>query len=606
MGVDRPDFVVVTGDAYIDHPSFGIAVISRLLQSLGFTVGIIAQPDWKDINSFRIFGQPYFGFLVSGGNIDSMVAHYSVAKKPRDKDYYSPGGKTGKRPDRALIVYSNKIREAYPETAIILGGLEASLRRLSHYDYWDNAVRRSVLLDAAADILVYGMGEKQITEIARRLRDGEAVRNLTDIPGTVYKTRELSAVSGFQDAIRLQDFTEIKKPDTASKQRFAQSFMTQYDNTDYKNAKTLYEAYPPFFVVQNPPAEPLSTAEFDKIYNLPYMRTFHPMYTDGVPAIEEIALSIISSRGCFGSCNFCALTFHQGRYISARSHKSILSEAKRITEDPSFKGYIHDVGGPTANFRLPSCSKQGKVGMCKQKRCLFPKPCKELNVSHEDYCDLLEKLSALPKVKKVFIRSGIRFDYLMADKSSRFFNRLLKHHISGQLKVAPEHVNDAVLHYMGKPTNASYEAFSKRFSDACGRLGLQQYLVPYFMSSHPGCTLEAAVDMAVYLHKKRISPQQVQDFYPTPGTLSTCMYYTETDPRTGNPVYVAKSPHEKAMQRALMQFRLPQNRKLVREALSITGRSDLPGFGDSGRTRDRDKGKGRGKDRGKPKKRGGR
>ncbi len=573
QGVDKPDFVLVTGDAYVDHPSFGAAIIGRLLVSHGYSVGIIPQPDWNNLDSFKVFGEPKLSFLVTGGNIDSMVNHYSVAKKLREKDLYSAGGKMGLRPDRATIVYSNKIRECYKNTSIIIGGIEASLRRLSHYDYWDNKVRRSILLDSSADLLVYGMGEKQIVEIAEALESGISVSQLTYIKGTVYKTKDLQLVD---DYVALPEYHEVSK----DKMLYAKSFMIQYENTDYVNAKTVVEGYNGVYVVQNPPANPLTTSEFDRVYSLDYMRDYHPMYKDkgGVPAIEEVKFSIISNRGCFGSCNFCALTFHQGGFVQARSHNSIISEAEKISWEHDFKGYIHDVGGPTANFRFHSCEKQLKHGLCKNRKCLSPTPCKNLKIDHTDYISLLKKLRSLPRIKKVFVRSGIRFDYAIYDKSSDFLNELCKHHISGQLKIAPEHISTKVLNKMGKPSKDVYERFVKKYNDINNKLGMKQFIVPYLMSSHPASDLHAAIELAEYLRDLGYMPEQVQDFYPTPSTLSTCMYYTEIDPITMEKVYVPKNPKEKAMQRALIQYRLPQNYNLVLEALKKAGRDDLIGF----------------------------
>ena len=572
-GWERPDFVYVCGDAYVDHPSFGAAIICRLLESRGYRVCFLAQPNWKDIEDFKRFGEPRLAFLVSSGNIDSMVNHYTVAKKRRTQDMYSPGGKAGMRPDRADIVYCNKIREVYKKTPIIIGGIEASLRRLSHYDYWDNKVRRSILIDSGADLLIYGMGERQIVEIAEALESGIPVNEITFVRGTVYKTKDESRPYDF---IKLPDYNDVKD----DKKAYSKSFVIQYDNTDSVTAKTLVEKYDEWLVVQNPPESPLTTEEFDSVYDLDYMRTYHPMYNKygGVPAISEVKFSIISSRGCFGNCNFCALAFHQGRVVSARSHESIIREAKIIASDNDFKGYIHDVGGPTANFRQPACGKQLKFGACKDKQCLWPKKCQNLNVSHKDYVELLRKLRNIKGVKKVFIRSGIRYDYLTYDKDDTFLRELCQYHISGQLKVAPEHVVPYVLEKMGKPGRDVYDRFVVKYEDMNRRLGKNQFLVPYLMSSHPGSDLGAAVKLAEYLRDIGHNPEQVQDFYPTPGTLSTAMYYTETDPRTGERIYVPKTPHEKAMQRALMQYRNPQNHSLVLEALKRARRTDLIGF----------------------------
>ncbi len=573
-GWDELDFVLVTGDAYIDHPSFGAAIIARLLESHGFKVGIIPQPNWRDKESFNVFGKPRLSFLVTGGNIDSMVNHYSVAKKRRQKDLYSPAGVMGLRPDRATIVYCQKIRELYKDAPIMIGGLEASLRRLSHYDYWDNSVRRSILLDSQADILMYGMGEHQIIELAESLDSGIPINEITYVRGTVYKTKTLENI--YDDYILLPEYKKTK----TDKKTYAESFLIQYQNTDSITAKMLVEPYGNEYVVQNKPSKILTTAEFDNSYSLPYMRTYHPMYEKdgGVPAIEEVKFSIISNRGCFGNCNFCALAFHQGRVVQARSHQSILNEANKIVWEEDFKGYIHDVGGPTANFRGPACDKQVTKGACKERQCLFPTACKNLKVDHKDYLKLLRKLRQIPRVKKVFVRSGIRYDYLIYDKDDEFFNELCEHHISGQLKVAPEHISPRVLEKMGKPSKEVYERFVKKYYEINRKIGKEQYLVPYLMSSHPGCDLKAAVELAEYLRDLGYMPEQVQDFYPTPGTLSTCMYHTELDPRTMEKVYVPKTPHEKAMQRALIQYRLPRNYDLVLEALKKAGRTDLIGF----------------------------
>ena len=573
-GIDQLDFVYVIGDAYVDHPSFGPAIISRILEDNGYSVGIIAQPDWKNEESITILGKPRLGFLICGGNMDSMVNHYFVSKKPRPTDAYTPGGKTGKRPDHAVAVYGNLIRRVYKDTPVIIGGIEASLRRLAHYDYWSDSFKRSILLDSQADIISYGMGEKSIVEIADALNSGIDVKHITFIQGTVYKTKD---ISGIYKGEILPTYEEMK----ADKLRYADSFQIQYENTDPFSGKTLIEEYPNgIYVVQNPPAMPLSTEEMDHIYELPYMRTYHPIYEKdgGIPAIAEIKFSLISNRGCFGGCSFCALTFHQGRCVQVRSHESIIEEAKLVTEDKDFKGYIHDVGGPTANFRQPSCEKQMRVGVCKNRQCLFPKPCPNMKADHSDYLELLRKLRSLPKVKKVFIRSGIRFDYLLADKDDTFFYELVEHHISGQLKVAPEHISDAVLSKMGKPENAVYERFVKKYYDINKKLGKKQFLVPYLMSSHPGSTLKEAIELAEYLRDLGYMPEQVQDFYPTPSTISTVMYYTGIDPRDKKPVYVCKNPHEKAMQRALIQYRNPKNYELVKEALLKAGREDLIGF----------------------------
>lgn len=573
-GWDAVDFAYVIGDAYVDHPSFGPAIISRILEANGYRVGIISQPDWKDNTSIMEYGEPKLGFLISGGNMDSMVNHYSVSKKRRKTDAFTPGGAMGKRPDYATIVYGNLIRQVYKKTPVIIGGIEASLRRLAHYDYWSNHLKRSILLDSGADLISYGMGERSIVEIADALKSGIAVGDITFIDGTVYKAKDLSSV---YDAVTLPSYEELKK----DKLNYARSFYVQYCNTDPFSGKRLVESYSDhLYVVQNPPAKPLSQPEMDRVYSFPYMRTYHPSYeaAGGVPAIEEVKYSLISNRGCFGGCNFCALTFHQGRIIQTRSHESLLAEANQFIWDKDFKGYIHDVGGPTANFRAPSCEKQLQYGVCKEKQCLFPKPCRNLKVDHKDYLKLLRKLRELPNVKKVFIRSGIRFDYLMADKDDTFFRELCEHHVSGQLKVAPEHISDAVLQKMGKPENRVYEAFTEKYKKINQKLGKNQFLVPYLMSSHPGSTMKEAVELAEYLRDLGYMPEQVQDFYPTPSTISTCMYYTGVDPRTMEKVYVPVNPHEKAMQRALIQYRNPKNYDLVMEALKKAGRMDLVGY----------------------------
>lgn len=574
LGIEQLDFVYVTGDAYVDHPSFGHAIITRLLQAHGYHVGIIAQPDWKNEDSIAVLGTPRLGFLVSSGNMDSMVNHYYVSKKHRDSDAYTPGGAPYKRPDHATVVYSNLIRRKFKNIPIIIGGIEASLRRMAHYDYWSNSFKRSILLDSQADLISYGMGEKSIIEIADALNSGIAVKDLSFIAGTVYKTKDISS---------LYDYELLPSYDamTAEKIQYAKSFKIQYDNTDPFNGKTLVEPYPNgVYVVQNIPQKPLSMQEMDDVYALPYQRTYHPCYEaqGGVPAISEIKFSLVSNRGCFGGCNFCALTFHQGRTIQVRSHDSIIAEANQMIQAPDFKGYIHDVGGPTANFRKPSCQKQLEIGVCKNRQCLCPKPCPNLEVDHSDYLSLLRKLRALPNVKKVFVRSGIRFDYLTLDRDDTFFKELVEHHISGQLKVAPEHICDAVLSKMGKPKNAVYEAFTEKYHRLNQKLGKNQFLVPYFMSSHPGSTLKEAVALAEYLRDIGYMPEQVQDFYPTPSTMSTVMYYAEVDPVTMKPVYVCKNPHEKAMQRALIQYRNPKNYELVREALKLAKREDLIGY----------------------------
>lgn len=570
LGWTQPDFVYVIGDAYVDHPSFGHAIISRVLENAGYKVAILSQPDWKNPDSVNEFGTPRLGFLVSGGNMDSMVNHYSVGKHRRKTDAYTPGGVTGKRPDYAAVVYCNLIRQTNPHAAIILGGIEASLRRLAHYDYWSDKLKRSILLDAQADLVLYGMGEKAIVEVADALNSGLSARDLTFIDGTVYRT----TAPDLDGALILPSFDELKE----SKRRYAESFYLQYQNTDPYTAKRLIEPYGRDFVVQNPPQKPLTTEEMDAVYALPYMDAPHPSYKDGVPAIKEVQFSLVSNRGCFGGCSFCALTFHQGRIVQTRSHESLLAEAKRMTERPDFKGYIHDVGGPTANFRAPACEKQKTHGVCPNRQCLFPNPCRNLIADHTDYVNLLRELRSLPKVKKVFIRSGIRFDYLLADSDPTFLRELVEYHVSGQLKVAPEHISDEVLKYMGKPRHAVYQSFCHKYEKLNERLGKKQYLVPYLMSSHPGSTLKEAVALAEYVRDLGYMPEQVQDFYPTPSTLSTVMYYTGLDPRTMQPVYVPTDPHEKAMQRALIQYRDPKNYALVHEALEKVGRTDLIGF----------------------------
>ncbi len=573
-GIDQLDFVYICGDAYVDHPSFGHAIISRVLEKHGYSVGIIAQPDWKDEKSITILGKPRLGFLVAAGNMDSCVNHYSVSKKRRETDAYSPGGEMGKRPDHATVVYGNLIRKSYKDSPIIIGGIEASLRRMAHYDYWSDSFKRSVLLDSQADLLSYGMGERSIVEIADALNAGIAVKDISFIKGTVYKTKD---ISGIYDGIKLPSYESMK----AAPKEYAKSFKIQYDNTDFCTGKVLIEPYQrEQYVVQNPPQPPLSAEEMDDIYALPYMRTYHPSYEEkgGIPAISEVKFSLISNRGCFGGCSFCALTFHQGRTIQVRSHESILEEAKLLIQDSDFKGYIHDVGGPTANFRHPSCEKQMTHGVCKNRQCLFPEPCKNMKVDHSDYLALLRKLRALPGVKKVFVRSGIRFDYLLADSDDTFFKELVEHHISGQLKVAPEHISDTVLKYLGKPQNCVYQRFVEKYKRLNHKLQKNQFLVPYLMSSHPGSTLKEALELAEYLRDLGYMPEQVQDFYPTPSTLSTVMYYTGIDPRDMKPVYVCRNPHEKAMQRALLQYRNPKNYDLVFEALTKAGRTDLIGF----------------------------
>lgn len=574
-GWEKPDFVYITGDAYVDHPSFGPAIISRVLEANGYKVAMIPQPDWKNRESIMVFGEPRLGFLISGGNMDSMVNHYSVSKKRRQTDAYTPGGVIGKRPDHATIVYGNLVRQVYPDSPVIIGGIEASLRRLAHYDYWDNKVKRSILLDSRADIISYGMGERSIVEIADALNSGIPVSDITFIEGTVYKTKSLE---GIYDYILLPGYDEIKE----DKETYAKSFYTQYTNTDPFTAKKLIEVYDRgVYVVQNTPGKPLSREEMDFVYGLDYMRTYHPSYEEagGIPAIAEVKFSLVHNRGCYGACNFCALTFHQGRIMQSRSHESVIEEAKKIVEDPDFKGYIHDVGGPTANFRDTACDKQLTYGACKERQCLFPNPCKNLKINHEDYLNLLRKLRNVPKVKKVFVRSGIRFDYLIHDKDDTFFKELCEHHVSGQLKVAPEHICDEVLTKMGKPENRVYEEFQRKFKEINQKLGKKQFLVPYLMSSHPGSDLNAAIELAQYVKKMGYTPEQVQDFYPTPGSLSTTIYYTGFNPLTGEKVYTPKTQEEKNMQRALIQFAVPKNYEIVKKALIKAGRTDLIGNG---------------------------
>lgn len=573
-GWEELDFVLVSGDAYVDHPSFGVAVIGRVLENRGYRVGIIAQPSWQSSVDFKIFGKPKLAFLVTAGNIDSLVNHYTAAKKKRNVDLYSPGGKSGKRPDRASMVYSQRIREAYSDIPIILGGIEASLRRFAHYDYWSDKLKPSVLLEAKADLIVYGMGERQIIEIAEALESGIPVSEITFIRGTVFKTKDKERL---YNPVFLPSYDELLE----SKQKYAESFMSQYCNMDAVTGKLLVEPYRNYFVVQNPPPEPMSSSELDSIYALPYLRAYHPSYEElgGIPALQEVKFSLISNRGCYGGCSFCALTFHQGRVVQARSHRSILSEAGKFVWEADFKGYIHDVGGPTANFRQRACTKQETHGVCLDRQCLFPTPCKQLKIDHQDYLTLLRMLRELPNVKKVFVRSGLRYDYLIYDQDDVFFRELCQHHISGQLKVAPEHISNRVLSKMGKPSKEVYERFVKKYNKLNETLGMKQFLVPYLMSSHPGSTLHDAIELAEYLRDLGYAPEQVQDFYPTPGTLSTCMYYTELDPRTMEKVFVPKSAHEKAMQRALIQYRKPQNYNLVSEALVKSGRIDLIGHG---------------------------
>lgn len=575
LGWDSPDFVYVSGDAYVDHPSFGATIIARVLESKGFRIAMLAQPNYKSCDDFKRFGRPRLGFLVSAGNIDSMVAHYTASKKKRSYDYYSPGGKIGKRPDRAVIVYCNRIREAYGDVPIIIGGLEASLRRFAHYDYWEDRVRRSVLVDSRADILTYGMGENILIRIAELLDKGVPIKKIRDVRGTVYLCSPNE--KPHYEVAATFDFNELK----TDKRKYAEAFGVQYKNQDSINGKAICELYDNKMLVQNPPMPSLERNELDRVYSLPYMRTYHPMYESegGVPAIEEVQFSITHNRGCFGACNFCALAFHQGRTVRSRSIESVVAEAKKITEMPNFKGYIHDVGGPTANFRYPSCDKQLKDGVCPSRKCLVPTPCKNLKADHSEYIRLIEEIEALPKVKKVFIRSGIRFDYLLADSDDAFFKKLVKDNISGQLKVAPEHCASNVLSCMGKPDFGVYEKFKEKFFRFTKSIGKEQYLVPYLMSSHPGSTLKDAVELAVYLKRDGYAPEQVQDYYPTPGTASTVMYYTGINPLTMKPIYVATDYREKQLQRALLQFNRPQNAPLVREALKRVGREDLIGYG---------------------------
>ena len=573
-GIAQPDFVYVIGDAYVDHPSFGHAIISRILENHGYSVVIISQPDWRNPKSIDIFGCPRLGFLVSGGNMDSMVNHYSVTRHRRKTDSFTPGGVMGKRPDYATVVYCNLIRQTYKDVPILIGGIEASLRRLAHYDYWSDAMKRSILLDSQADLLMYGMGERSIVEIADALNAGMDVKDITYIDGTVFKCRELDESL---PTIILPGYEELQK----NKRTYAESFKIQYGNCDPFTAKRLAEPYGKEYVVQNPPQKPLTTPEMDEVYDLPYCRAYHPSYekAGGVPAIEEVKFSLVSNRGCFGACSFCALTFHQGRIVQVRSHESILAEAEKMVKDPDFKGYIHDVGGPTANFRHPACEKQMTKGACGGRQCLYPTPCKNMNADHSDYVALLRKLRKIPGVKKVFVRSGIRFDYLLADSKDTFFRELVQYHISGQLKVAPEHVSDAVLCRMGKPRNAVYNRFVDKYFALNKQYNMNQFLVPYLMSSHPGSTMKEAVELAEYIRDMGYNPEQVQDFYPTPSTLSTVMYYTGLDPRTMEKVYVPTDPHEKAMQRALIQYRNPKNYYLVKEALIKAHREDLIGSG---------------------------
>jgi uncharacterized radical SAM protein YgiQ len=573
-GWEKLDFVLVTGDAYIDHHSFGAAIISRVLENAGYKVGIIAQPNWKDVQEFKKLGRPRLGFLVNAGNMDSMVNHYTVNKRLREKDLYSPGGKMGLRPDRATIVYCNKIREAYKNATIIIGGIEASLRRFAHYDYWSDKVRKSILIDSGADLLVYGMGEKQIVEIANNLNDGLEAKNIKHIAGTCYVVEELNDIENYIEVPSYEEVVEDKK-------KYAEAFKVQYEEQDPIRGTILIQKHSSKYIVQNKPEMPLTREELDKVYALPYQKNYHPIYEGqgGIAAIDEVKFSIVSSRGCFGNCSFCAITFHQGRIVQSRSEDSILEEAREITNLKDFKGYIHDVGGPTANFRSPACKKQLKSGACKHKQCLHPHPCENLDVDHMEYLDILRKVRKLPRIKKVFVRSGLRYDYIMTDKNETFFKELIEHHVSGQLKVAPEHVSAKVLKHMRKPAGKTYDKFREKFYKINERLGKEQYIVPYLISSHPGSTLESAIELAEYLKVIGYQPEQVQDFYPTPGTLSTTMFYTGLDPLTMKEVYIPKDKHEKAMQRALLQFRNPKYYDLVYEALIKAGREDLIGFG---------------------------
>jgi uncharacterized radical SAM protein YgiQ len=591
-GWEQLDFLYISGDAYVDHPSFGHAIITRLLESEGYKVGIIPQPDWHNNEHLKSLGIPKYGVLIASGVIDSMVNHYTASKKPRSDDQYSPGGKAGFRPDRAVIVYANKVKEVFKDVPVIIGGIEASLRRFAHYDYWDNKVRRSVLLDSRADLLVYGMGEKPILEIADLLRQGVKIGDIKNVRGTVYvsnleglpqEIKEFIQEGEGKTNVQFNKYSLLPSYEDvlSDKRKYAESFKIQYDEQDALTGRTLIQMHGGRYLVQNPPALPMQTKELDRVYALPYERTYHPVYEEfgGIPAIEEVEFSITSHRGCYGGCAFCALNFHQGRAIQQRSHASIINEAKKLTWLPNFKGYIHDVGGPTANFRQRACEKQVKSGVCKGKQCLYPQACKNLDIDHSEYLSLLRKVRELPGIKKVFIRSGVRYDYLIYDKNDDFFNELCEHHVSGQLKVAPEHVVDRVLKKMGKPEKKVYERFVKKFYEINKKIGKEQYLVPYFISSHPGSDLKAAVELAEYMRDQGYRPEQVQDFYPTPGTLSTCMYYTGLDPRDMKHVYVPRDPKEKAMQRALLQYRRKENYELVYEALMKVGRQDLIGFG---------------------------
>ena len=574
-GWEQCDFVLVTADAYIDHHSFGTAIISRVLEHAGYKVGIIAQPNWKDITDFMKLGRPRLAFLVNGGNMDPMVNHYTVSKRLRERDMYSPGGKMGMRPDRATIVYCNKIREAYKDVDIVIGGIEASLRRFAHYDYWSDKVRKSILVDSGADLLIYGMGEKQIVKVAEALNDGLAAKYIRYLDGTCYMVDSLEEVYDYK---LLPSYKEVCE----DKMKYAMAYKIQEEEQDHARGMTLIQEHTGKYVVQNKPEKPLERDELDQVYGLPYMKDYHPIYEKdgGIPAIEEVKFSLVSSRGCFGNCSFCAITLHQGRVVTSRSQESIVEEAEAITKLPDFKGYIHDVGGPTANFRGPACSKQLEHGACKNKQCLTPGPCKAMHKDHEEYLELLRKVRNIPGVKKAFVRSGIRYDYVMADKNNdKFFEELVEHHVSGQLKVAPEHISKQVLSYMGKPSGKTFDEFCDKFYAINKKLGKKQYIIPYLMSSHPGSRLKDAIELAEYLRDIHYQPEQVQDFYPTPGTLSTAMFYTEIDPRTLKPVYVPKTKREKAMQRALLQYRNPKKYDIVYEALVEAGREDLIGFG---------------------------
>ena len=570
--IDQLDFIIVSGDAYVDHPSFGTAIIGRTLESQGFYVGVIAQPDWHNSEDFKRLGKPKYGFLVNSGNIDSMVNHYTAAKKTRREDLYSPGGEAGHRPDRSIIVYCNRIREAYKDAAIAIGGIEASLRRFAHYDYWDNKVRRSILVDSKADLLMYGMGEKTVVQIAELLRYGANIKNITSVLGTCYLTKDISNI---KNAVVVPSFEEV----STDKEAYGEAYKLEYYEQDSINGRTIIQKYGDRYLVQNPPQENLTQEEMDRTYDLPYTRTYHPIYESkgGIPAIQEVKFSITSHRGCFGSCSFCALTFHQGRVIQNRGQESIIDEAKLLTTLPDFKGYIHDIGGPTANFRHRACKKQIEHGTCKNKQCMFPSPCKNLIIDHTEYLSLLKKVRKLPGIKKVFIRSGLRYDYLIHDKNDAFFKELCEHHISGQLKVAPEHVVPKVLNQMGKPTREVYDKFVNKYFQINKQIDKKQFLVPYLMSSHPGSDLNAAIDLALYIKEMGYTPEQVQDFYPTPGSLSTTMYYTGFNPITGEKVYIPKTPEEKEMQRALIQFAVPKNYQKVKKALIKAHREDLIG-----------------------------